>query len=237
MPDIESLLKEKRVFKPSREFGKQANWNKKTVAEYRKLGAKDPSASGRRWRRRTSAGSRRGRRCSTGSRRSPSGSSAASSTSPTTASTGTSKENEGRGGATRRRSSGRASPATRASSRTPSCTARSAASPTCSRARASRRAIASRSTCRWCPSSPIAMLACTRIGAPHSIVFGGFSADALRDRINDAGAKLVITADGGYRKGAPSRSSRPSTRRSRRRPSVEKVDRRRSAPKRPDRRR
>jgi acetyl-CoA synthetase len=53
------------------------------------------------------------------------------------------------------------------------------------------------------PELAIAMLACTRIGAPHSIVFGGFSAEALRDRINDAGAKCVITADGGYRRGAP----------------------------------
>ena len=47
------------------------------------------------------------------------------------------------------------------------------------------------------------MLACTRIGAPHSVIFGGFSAEALRDRINDAGAKVVVTADGGYRRGAP----------------------------------
>jgi acetyl-CoA synthetase len=47
------------------------------------------------------------------------------------------------------------------------------------------------------------MLACARIGAPHSVVFGGFSADALLSRIQDADAKLVITADGGFRKGAP----------------------------------
>ncbi|MAI78120.1 MAG: acetate--CoA ligase [Deltaproteobacteria bacterium] len=51
------------------------------------------------------------------------------------------------------------------------------------------------------PEAAVAMLACTRIGATHSIVFGGFSAEALRDRILDAGAKMVITADGGYRKG------------------------------------
>ena len=54
------------------------------------------------------------------------------------------------------------------------------------------------------PELAIAMLACARIGAPHSVVFGGFSAEALRDRINDAGAKLVVTADGGYRRGAAS---------------------------------
>ena len=47
----------------------------------------------------------------------------------------------------------------------------------------------------------IAMLACARIGAPHSVVFGGFSAESLRDRIRDAEAKLLITADGGYRRG------------------------------------
>ena len=50
---------------------------------------------------------------------------------------------------------------------------------------------------------PIAMLACARIGAPHTVVFGGFSAEALSDRITDAEAKLVITADGGWRRGKP----------------------------------
>jgi acetyl-CoA synthetase len=53
------------------------------------------------------------------------------------------------------------------------------------------------------PELPIAMLACARIGAPHTVVFGGFSAEALSDRINDAEAKLVITADGGWRRGKP----------------------------------
>jgi acetyl-CoA synthetase len=51
------------------------------------------------------------------------------------------------------------------------------------------------------PEAAIAMLACARIGAPHSVVFGGFSAEALRDRLNDAQCKAVITADGGFRKG------------------------------------
>lgn len=50
------------------------------------------------------------------------------------------------------------------------------------------------------PEAAITMLACSRIGAPHSVVFGGFSAEALRDRLVDAEAKLVITADGGFRK-------------------------------------
>jgi acetyl-CoA synthetase len=54
------------------------------------------------------------------------------------------------------------------------------------------------------PEAAIAMLACARLGAPHSVVFGGFSADSLRNRIDDAAAKVMITADGGYRRGAPS---------------------------------
>jgi acetyl-CoA synthetase len=52
------------------------------------------------------------------------------------------------------------------------------------------------------PELPVAMLACARLGAAHSVVFGGFSSDSLRDRINDAEAKVLITADGGWRRGA-----------------------------------
>jgi acetyl-CoA synthetase len=51
------------------------------------------------------------------------------------------------------------------------------------------------------PEAAIAMLACARIGAIHTVVFGGFSAESLRDRINDAGAKVLVTADAGYRRG------------------------------------
>jgi acetyl-CoA synthetase len=51
------------------------------------------------------------------------------------------------------------------------------------------------------PELPVAMLACARLGAPHSVVFGGFSADALKDRINDAEAKVLITQDEGWRAG------------------------------------
>ena len=51
------------------------------------------------------------------------------------------------------------------------------------------------------PEAAFAMLACARIGAPHSVVFGGFSPDSLADRINDAEAKVLVTADGGYRRG------------------------------------
>ena len=52
------------------------------------------------------------------------------------------------------------------------------------------------------PEVAVAMLACARIGAPHTVVFGGFSAESLRDRINDATAKVLVTADGGYRRGS-----------------------------------
>ncbi|MGH2661588.1 MAG: acetate--CoA ligase [Actinomycetota bacterium] len=51
------------------------------------------------------------------------------------------------------------------------------------------------------PELPVAMLACARIGAPHSVVFGGFASEALRDRINDAEARILVTADGGWRRG------------------------------------
>jgi acetyl-CoA synthetase len=53
------------------------------------------------------------------------------------------------------------------------------------------------------PETVIAMLACARIGAPHTVVFGGFSSQALIDRIQDCDSRVVITADGGYRRGAP----------------------------------
>jgi acetyl-CoA synthetase len=53
------------------------------------------------------------------------------------------------------------------------------------------------------PETVVAMLACARLGAPHTVVFGGFSADALASRVLDCGARVIITADGGYRRGAP----------------------------------
>src|ERR671917_1682443 len=52
------------------------------------------------------------------------------------------------------------------------------------------------------PEAVVAMLACARLGAPHTVVFGGFSADALSTRILDCGVEVVITADGGFRRGA-----------------------------------
>jgi len=54
------------------------------------------------------------------------------------------------------------------------------------------------------PELPIAMLACARIGAPHSVIFGGFSPDSITDRVNDAEARIIVTADAGFRRGVPS---------------------------------
>jgi acetyl-CoA synthetase len=73
------------------------------------------------------------------------------------------------------------------------------------------------------PEATIAMLACTRIGAAHSIVFGGFSSDSLRDRINDAQAKVVITADGNFRRGTPFPLKNNADAAVKETPSVEKV--------------
>ncbi len=73
------------------------------------------------------------------------------------------------------------------------------------------------------PEAAIAMLACARIGAPHSVVFGGFSAESLRDRIQDAEAKVLITADGGFRRGRPVALKQSADRALEDTPSIEKV--------------
>jgi acetyl-CoA synthetase len=73
------------------------------------------------------------------------------------------------------------------------------------------------------PEAVVAMLACARIGATHSVVFGGFSAEALADRMNDAQAKAIVTADGGYRKGAAVELKRAVDTALERTPSVQSV--------------
>ena len=73
------------------------------------------------------------------------------------------------------------------------------------------------------PEAAFAMLACARIGAPHSVVFGGFSADALADRIDDAQAKVLVTADAGWRRGALVPLKASADRAVARCPSVERV--------------
>jgi acetyl-CoA synthetase len=73
------------------------------------------------------------------------------------------------------------------------------------------------------PETAVALLACTRIGAIHSVVFGGFSPESLRDRINDAQARVLITADGGYRRGNVVPLKRNSDRALEECPSIEHV--------------
>ena len=81
------------------------------------------------------------------------------------------------------------------------CTAKSASSPTSSKGQGIKPGDRVTIYMPMVPELAIAVLACARIGAVHSVVFGGFSADAVADRNNDAKAKLIITADGGWRRG------------------------------------
>ena len=117
--------------------------------------------------------------------------------SPTTASTATSR----RDAATRWPCTSRASPATAAPSPTPNSSARSPRPPMPSWTSASPRATGWSSTCPVIPETVIITLAVARIGAIHSLVFGGFSAEALKFRVEDTGAKLLVTTDGQFRRG------------------------------------
>ena len=122
---------------------------------------------------------------------------AASSTSPTTASTGTSRPAT----ATASRSTGAARRARSATSRTPTCTATSSASPTRSRTAASAPGDVVGIFLPMIPEVAVAMLACARIGAPHNVVFGGFSPESVKERMEFSEAKALITVDGARRKG------------------------------------
>ncbi len=206
MADIDTLLKEKRTFKPPTEFTKQANWNKRATSEYRKLGEASPTKF---WAKMAKEN--------------------VSWFSPwkkvldwkppfakwfVGAKTNVSYNCLDRHLAEDRKA-GRPSRKNKAAiiwegepGDTRVITYAELHREVCKFANVlkSRGIKKGDRVCLYMPMVPelaIAMLACTRIGAPHSIVFGGFSAEALRDRINDAEAKLVVTADGGYRKGAP----------------------------------
>jgi len=202
MADIESLLKEKRVFKPDAAFNRQANWSKKTADEYRKLGEKSPE---RFWAKMAKEN--------------------VSWFTPwkkvldwkppfakwfVGAKTNVSyncldRHLEGENAWRRNKAAiiwegepGDTRVITYAELHREVCRFANVLK---------ARGVKSRDRVvlymPMVPEAAIAMLACTRIGATHSIVFGGFSAEALRDRIEDAGAKVVITSDGGYRKGQP----------------------------------
>ncbi len=202
MPDIESLLKEKRVFKPDPAFTRQANWNKKTAAEHRTLGEKNPQ---RFW--------------------------AKMAKENVDWFTPWKKVLDWKPPFAKWFVGGKTNVSYNCLDRHlegENAWRRNKAAIIWEGEPGDTRVITyaelHREVCKFAnvlkvlgikkgdrialympmvPELAIAMLACTRIGAPHSIVFGGFSADSLRDRINDAGAKAVITADGGYRRGAP----------------------------------
>jgi len=202
MADIESLLKEKRTFKPSPEFTKSANWNKRTVDELRKLGAKNPE---RFW--------------------------AKMAKENVSWFTPWKKVLQWKPPAAKWFVGGKLNVSYNCLDRHlvgENAWRRNKAAIIWEGEPGDTRVLTfgalHREVCRFAnvlkglgvrkgdrvalympmiPELAIATLACTRIGAIHSMVFGGFSAEALRDRIEDAGAHVVVTADGGYRKGSP----------------------------------
>jgi acetyl-CoA synthetase len=202
MADIESLLKETRTFKPSAEFARNANWNKRTVNEYRKLGAKNPE---RFWAKMAKEN--------------------ISWFAPWK------KVLQWKPPVAKWFVGGKLNVSYNCLDRHlkgDNAWRRNKAAIIWEGEPGEIRVLTfgqlHREVCKFAnvlkglgvakgdriavympmiPELAIAILACTRIGAVHSVVFGGFSAEALRDRIVDAGAKVVVTADGGYRRGAP----------------------------------
>ncbi len=205
MADIDKLLSEKRIFKPAPEFTKQANWNKKTTNELRKLGEKNPTRFWAQMARENVSWFTPWKKdldwkppfakWFVGGKTNVSYNCLDRHLDAATAPGGVSRKNkaaiiwEGEPGDTR------------------IITYAELHREVCRFANVLKDQGIKRGdrVCLYMPMIPelaVAMLACTRIGAAHSIVFGGFSAEALRDRINDAEARLVVTADGGYRKGS-----------------------------------
>ncbi len=202
MSDIESLLREKRVFKPSPEFAKQANWNRSRVAEHRALGNLSPE---RFWARmakehvdwfspwtKTLVWKRPFAQWFVGGKLNVSYNCL-------------DRHLEGENAWRRNKAAivwegepGDTRVLTYGELHREVCRFANALK-TLGVRKGDRVAL----YMPMVPELAIAILACTRIGAPHSVVFGGFSAESLRDRIQDAGAKLVVTADGGFRRGAP----------------------------------
>jgi acetyl-CoA synthetase len=202
MPDIESLLEEKRVFKPAKSFAKKANWKKKAVEEYRRLGERNPE---RFWARMAQE--------------------------HLTWFSPWKQVLDWKPPFAKWFVGGKLNVSYNCLDRHlegENAWRRNKAAIVWEGEPGDERVITygqlHREVCRFAnvlkqqgvkkgdrvalympmlPELAIAMLACTRIGAPHSIVFGGFSAEALRDRLDDAGAVLVVTADGGFRRGAP----------------------------------
>ena len=202
MPDIESLLKEKRTFKPDREFTRQANWNKKQTAEYRAMADKNPERFWAKMAKENVSWFTPWKKVLdwkppfakwfVGGKLNVSYNCV-------------DRHLEGEN-AWRRNKAAIIWEGEPGDTRT--ITYGELHREICKFANVMKSQGVKKGdrVALYMPMIPelsIAILACTRIGAVHSVVFGGFSAEALRDRINDAGAKLVVTADGGYRRGAP----------------------------------
>jgi len=202
MADIESLLKETRVFKPSPEFAKRANWNKRTIDEYRKLGAKDPQ---RFWAKMAKENVSWFTPWKKILQWKPPFAKWFVGGKLNVSYNCLDRHLEGEHAWRRNKAAiiwegepGDTRVLTFGELHREVCKFANVLKGLGVRKR-DRVAL----YMPMIPELAIAVLACTRIGAVHSVVFGGFSADALRDRIEDADAKVVITADGGYRKGAP----------------------------------
>ena len=202
MADIESLLKEKRVFEPPKEFAKRANWSKKDVAAYRKLGARNPERFWAQMAKERVTWFRPWKKVLDWK--------------PPHAKWFVGAQTNVAYNCLDRHLTG------------DNAWRRNKAAIIWEGEPGDSRVLTysqlHREVCKFAnvllglgvskgdrvaiymplvPEAAIAMLACARIGAPHSVVFGGFSAESLRDRILDVGAKVVVTADGGYRRGAP----------------------------------
>ncbi len=201
MADIESLLKEKRSFKPSPEFVKQANWNKKTIDEYRKLGTENPE---RFWAKMAKDNVSWFTPWKQVLQWKPPFAKWFIGGKLNVSYNCLDRHLEGEN-AWRRNKAAIIWEGEPGDTRV--LTFGELHREVCKFANVMKGLGVKKGdrVALYMPMIPelaISILACTRIGAVHSVVFGGFSAEALRDRIEDAGAKLVVTADGGYRRGA-----------------------------------
>ena len=201
MTDIQTLLKEKRVFKPDPAFNRAANWNKKTVAEYRKLGEKNPE---RFWAKMAKENITWFKPWKKVLDWKPPFAKWFVGGKLNVSYNCLDRHLEGAEAWRRNKAAiiwegepGDTRILTYAELHREVCKFANVL-----KARGVKKGDRVVLYMPMIPELAIAMLACTRIGAPHSIVFGGFSAEALRDRIEDVGAELVVTADGGFRKGS-----------------------------------
>ena len=194
---IETMLLEERRYPPSPEFAAQANAKPEIYDEASRRSGSGRAASG-------SPGSSRSRELSSGSGRTRSGISAASSTSAYNC---VDRHVEaGRGDKVAFFWEGEPEGERRDDHLRRSAARGRALRERAQDARGRKGHPGRRSTWGWSPRLPIAMLACARLGAPHTVVFGGFSADSLSDRLNDMGCEVLITQDEAWRRGSTGRA-------------------------------